>query len=127
MGKGDIAHSEQFLLFPQCVLPFKRTSSHFHQIQNCRLQTLSVYKSKTCHLGKGLPTVLENISLILQCHARYQVQYPFLANFFPVIFPPLTSDACEKSSQWLWIESCVSTDLRQPKEAHTCVTDDHMT
>ena len=31
--------------FSQCFLPFQRTCCHFHQIQNCRLQTLSVWKS----------------------------------------------------------------------------------
>ena len=37
--------NEQFLLFPQCFLPVWRTVCHIHQIQNCRLQTLSVWKS----------------------------------------------------------------------------------
>ena len=45
VGKGEIARNEQFLLFPQCFLPVWRTFSHFHQIENCRLQTLSVWKS----------------------------------------------------------------------------------
>ena len=45
VGKGEIARDEQFLFFPQCFLPFWRTFCHFHQIQNCRLQTLSVWKS----------------------------------------------------------------------------------
>ena len=27
--KGEIAHNEQFLLFPQCFLPILRTFSHF--------------------------------------------------------------------------------------------------
>ena len=31
-GKGEIAHNEQFLLFPQCFLPFWRTFFHFHQV-----------------------------------------------------------------------------------------------
>ena len=38
--KGEIARSEQFLLFPQCFLPLWRTFCHFHQIWNCCLQTL---------------------------------------------------------------------------------------
>ena len=29
--KGEIARNEQFLLFPQCFLPFRRTFFHFHQ------------------------------------------------------------------------------------------------
>ena len=32
VGKGEIAHNEQFLLFPQCFLPFWRFFCHFHQI-----------------------------------------------------------------------------------------------
>ena len=31
-GKGEIAHNEQFLLFPQCFLPIWRTFCYFHQI-----------------------------------------------------------------------------------------------
>ena len=45
VGKGEIAHNEQILLFPQCFLPVWITFFHFCQIQNCRLQTLSVWKS----------------------------------------------------------------------------------
>ena len=43
--KGEIARNEQFLLFPQCFQPLWRTLCHFLQIRNCRLQTLSVWKS----------------------------------------------------------------------------------
>ena len=45
VGKGEIARNEQFLLFPHCFLPFWRTFRHFYNIKNCRLQTLSVWKS----------------------------------------------------------------------------------
>ena len=44
-GKGEIARNEQFLLFPQCFLPVWKIFFHFRQIWNCRLQTLSVWKS----------------------------------------------------------------------------------
>ena len=44
-GKGEIARCEQFLIFPQCFLLICRTFCHFRQISNCRLQTLSVWKS----------------------------------------------------------------------------------
>ena len=44
VGKGEIARNKQFLPFPQCFLPVWRTFCHFHQIQNCRLQTLSIWK-----------------------------------------------------------------------------------
>ena len=45
VGIGEIARNKQFLLFPHCFLPFWRTSYHFHQIQNCHQQTLSVWMS----------------------------------------------------------------------------------
>ena len=45
VGKGEIARNEQFLLFPQCFLPIWRAFCHFYQTGNCRLQTLSVWKS----------------------------------------------------------------------------------
>ena len=32
LGKGEIAHNKQFLLFPQYFLPIWRTLCHFHQI-----------------------------------------------------------------------------------------------
>ena len=44
-GQRRIACNEQFLLFPQCFLPVWITFCHFHQIWNCRLQSLSVWKS----------------------------------------------------------------------------------
>ena len=40
-----IARNGQFLFFLQCFLLFWRTFCHFHQIWNCRLQTLSVWKT----------------------------------------------------------------------------------
>ena len=45
VGKGEIAHNKQNLLFSQCLLPFWQTFCHVHQIQNCHLQTLSDWKS----------------------------------------------------------------------------------
>ena len=44
-GKGEIAHNEQFLLFPQCFLSVWGTFFYLHQTYNCCLQTLSVWKS----------------------------------------------------------------------------------
>ena len=53
VGKREIAHNEQFLLFPQCFLPIWRTLCHLSQIWTC-LQTHSVWKSpKFCRLVKG--------------------------------------------------------------------------
>ena len=45
LGKGEIVRNKQFLLFPQCFLPVCRTFYHFHQIENCHQQSLSVLKS----------------------------------------------------------------------------------
>ena len=42
--KRETAHNEQFLLFPQCFLPIRKTFCHFRQTLNCCLQTLSVLK-----------------------------------------------------------------------------------
>ena len=44
VGKVEIARNNPFLLFQQCFIPLWRTFSHFHQIQNCHLQFLSVWK-----------------------------------------------------------------------------------
>ena len=41
----EIARNEQFLLFPKCFLPFKRTFCNFYVILNCHLQTLSIRSS----------------------------------------------------------------------------------
>ena len=45
MSLRMVARNEQFLLFPQCFLPFWRSLCLFHQIKDCRLQTLSVWMS----------------------------------------------------------------------------------
>ena len=45
LGKGEIARDKQFLLFQQCFLPAWITFFQFSQLWNCRLQTLSVWKS----------------------------------------------------------------------------------
>ena len=80
VGKGEIARNEQFLLFPQRFLAFWKTFRQFHKIQNCRPQTLSVWKSlKFCHLGFVWQNLLlwsnwwkPNPSCIMM-HARSQV------------------------------------------------------
>ena len=54
VGKGEIAHNELFLLFPQCFLPLLRTFCHFYPIRNCRLQILLVWKSLNLSFGKEL-------------------------------------------------------------------------
>ena len=54
------------------------------------------------------------------------VWYPVEANSLSGIFLPLISaEACEKSCQWLWKESCVSTGMRKPGNTYMCFTDCH--
>ena len=51
------------------------------------------------------------------------VSDPVVANFFSSVFSPLTStEACEKSSRWLWKESCVSTGVRKPENTFALPT-----
>ena len=52
LGTEDIACNEQSPLLPHCFLPFWATFHLFHQTENCRLQTLLVWKFKFCHLVK---------------------------------------------------------------------------
>ena len=44
VGKGEIARNEQFPLFPQCFLTIWKTFCQLPQIENRRMQTLSVFK-----------------------------------------------------------------------------------
>ena len=49
------------------------------------------------------------------------VRSPVEATFLSGVFSPLTSaEVCEKSSWWLWKESCVSTGVRKP--GNTCAS-----
>ena len=51
VGKGEIASKEQFLLFSPVFSTRLENFCDFRQI--CHLQTLSIWKSKICPLGKG--------------------------------------------------------------------------
>ena len=46
--------NEQFLLFPECFLPLRGTSCHFHQIENCRLHILSILKNQIFVVREGV-------------------------------------------------------------------------
>ena len=61
-GKGEIARSEQFLLFPQCFLPIWLTLCYFHQIYYCRVQTLSVWNSEKFDVWERVKGVLSEKS-----------------------------------------------------------------
>ena len=54
LGKGRITHNDQFLLFPQCFLPFRKTFCHLYQVSKLSsANSFSMEESKTCSLGKG--------------------------------------------------------------------------
>ena len=77
LGKGEIAHSIQVLLFPQCFLPFWRTFCPFHQIQNGRLQTHSVWKCLKFVIWERVNAISNIISVIIIRMAKGSI-YAFL-------------------------------------------------
>ena len=62
VGKGEIARNEQFLPFPQCFLLTLRTFSHFHQVQNCHLQTLSICENLKLVIWERVKSFFTNFS-----------------------------------------------------------------
>ena len=52
VGKVETAGNKQFLLFLQHFLHILRISFHFYQIRNCRMQTLSVWKTLKLNIWK---------------------------------------------------------------------------
>ena len=54
VGKGEIAHYEQFLLFPQCFLPILENFLPFSSnLKLSSANTPGLEESKICCLGKG--------------------------------------------------------------------------
>ena len=48
---------------------------------------------------------------------------PVETTFVSGVFSPLTSaEACDKSSQWLWKESCFNTAVRKPGNTNASPT-----
>ena len=53
-GKGETACNKQFLLFPQCFLPVKKTFCHFlSKLKFSSANAFCLEESKICCLGKG--------------------------------------------------------------------------
>ena len=52
-GKGEIAHNEQFPLFPQCFLPVWRTLPFSSKLKLSSANSFSLGESTICRLGKG--------------------------------------------------------------------------
>ena len=94
--KREIARNEQFLLFPQCLLSVWRTFCHFHQVWNCRLQTLSIWKSLK-FVGwervKGEGTWMLLVQCISSGYRCYNTNIVMLKNWIgyqrPVITPEI--------------------------------------
>ena len=54
IGKGEIAHDEQFLLFPHCFLSFWRTLVPSHSnLKLSSADSFSLEESKICRLVMG--------------------------------------------------------------------------
>ena len=84
-GKGEIAHNEQFLLFPQCFLPSRITYRHFHQIKLSSAKYLSLEESEISRLGKGIkPWQILHLSMLLNFVYQHIRLYSLQANgYFP--------------------------------------------
>ena len=69
VGNVEIAHYEQFLLFPQCFLPFGELSVIFIQFEIVAAKSFSLEQSKICHFGRGLKSGLcdKGLTLYLIC------------------------------------------------------------
>ena len=50
---GKIERIKQFLLFPQCVLPFKKTLPFSPNLKLWSVNSFRLEESKICRLGKG--------------------------------------------------------------------------
>ena len=67
LEKEKLLVRSNFFLFQQCFLSFGTNFHHFYQTQNCRLQTISFWKSLIFVVGKRLKTtamLLVNIGKI---------------------------------------------------------------
>ena len=66
---------EQFLLFPQGFLPIRRTFCHFHKIQSCCLQTLSVWKSLRFFVWEKSYIDTKNCTIFLNTILQLQILF----------------------------------------------------
>ena len=123
MGKGEIAHYEQFLLFPHCFqkacFPGTSKSVIVWEWVNSSVDSLRLFRDGSIpHFffclpcGNDVPLSLtlappgwlsgERVGLMTWW---LRVRSPVEATFLYGVFSPLTSaEACEKSSRWLWKE-----------------------
>ena len=99
VGKGEIAHNEQSLPFPQCFLPFWRTFCHFHETKDCRLPTLSIKKSLEFFVWETVK-VLTNIS---QLEHYMLLLYPCKINVFWGILESVRLSVCVSAYQCVYL------------------------
>ena len=71
---------DKFLLFQQCFLSIWKFLYHFHQIHNCRLEILSVWKSLKFVVWERVKTLWEQEKMLVTS---------FLSFFYNVSFPPI--------------------------------------
>ena len=107
MGKGQIARNEQFLLFPQCFLPIWQTFCHFHQVWNCRLQALSVWKSLKFVVWERVKSFLNKPWFLRVCSKSFEntVGKGQIAGneqflLFPQCFLPIWQTFCHFHQVW---------------------------
>ena len=72
--KEKLLVMNSFSFFPQCFLPTWRTFCHFHQIYNCRLQTLSIWKNLNW-FGKGLRNLFRKSCSYPKCFVPKLTNY----------------------------------------------------
>ena len=70
--KEKLLVTSNFSFSPPCFLFVWRTFSHFHQTQNCRLQTLSVWKSLKVVVWERVNQIIQGLSG--QVGGRHSIQ-----------------------------------------------------
>ena len=58
VGKGEIAHDQQLLLFPKCFLPYQKIIVQFHHILKCRGKLVQFGTVEDFAFGKGLKVLV---------------------------------------------------------------------
>ena len=70
VGKGEIAHNEQFLLFPQCFLCLDNFLPFSSNLKLSSANSFSLEESKICHLVMGQLFTTEDLELYLFGRSR---------------------------------------------------------
>ena len=108
-----------FLLFQQCCLPYE-IKIKCKNLSSPKAFNLDEVKFR-CLVRVDIHTEI----LVFMMRNAYIIWSFFVNIKLKIKFPEWTLsftsvNACEKSSQWLWKESCVSTGVRKP--GNTCAS-----